>query len=259
VIPLNCRNAFAFAATLLAASMLWAAPVSPRPSLTQPALSPDGREIAFASGGDIWTVPANGGDAHLLISNPATESRPLYSPDGSKIAFISTRTGGGDIYVLTLATGQLQRVTYGDTLEQLDAWSPDGKWIYFTNGASDIDYNTDVYRVNATGGTPMPVSAESYLAEFESAPAPDGKSIVLMAKGISDQQWSAMAMPISMTLSCGGSPSRPAANTACCCRMMRSMPGRCGRPMERRFITCRTRQGRRISGQCPRTVERRSD
>jgi Tol biopolymer transport system component len=191
VIPLKTRNAFVFAAALFASSVLWAAvpPVQPKPSLTQPALSPDGQEIAFASGGDIWTVPAKGGDAHLLISNPATESRPLYSPDGSKIAFISTRTGGGDIYVLTLVTGQLRRITYGDTLEQLDAWSADGKWIYFTNGASDIDYNTDVYRVSAEGGTPMPVSAESYLAEFESAPSPDGKSVVMMAKGISDQQW----------------------------------------------------------------------
>ncbi|MGC8549502.1 MAG: S41 family peptidase [Acidobacteriaceae bacterium] len=33
------------------------------------------------------------------------------------------------------------------------------------------------------------MSKEQYLAEFESAPAPDGKAIVMMAKGISDQQW----------------------------------------------------------------------
>ena len=48
-----------------------------KPSFSTPAVSPDGREIAFASGGDIWTVPAAGGDAHLLISDPAEESRPL--------------------------------------------------------------------------------------------------------------------------------------------------------------------------------------
>ena len=81
-----------------------------RPSLSQPALSPDGKEIAFVSGGDIWTVAAAGGEAHLLISDPAEESRPLYSPDGTKLAFMSTRTGGGDIYVLTFATGRLQRI-----------------------------------------------------------------------------------------------------------------------------------------------------
>ncbi len=38
------------------------------PSLSDPAISPDGREIAFVSGGDIWTVPAAGGEAHLLVT-----------------------------------------------------------------------------------------------------------------------------------------------------------------------------------------------
>src|SRR5215813_2616482 len=52
------------------------------PALSEPALSPDGKEIAFVSGGDIWVVPSSGGEAHLLVSDPATESRPLYSPDG---------------------------------------------------------------------------------------------------------------------------------------------------------------------------------
>ena len=74
------------------------------PSLSDPAISPDGKEIAFASGGDIWTVAASGGEAHLLVINPATESRPMYSPDGTKLAFVSTRTGAGNIYVLTLPT-----------------------------------------------------------------------------------------------------------------------------------------------------------
>src|ERR1700677_4280589 len=90
------------------------------PSLNDPAISPDGREIAFVSGGDIWTVEAAGGEAHLLVTHPATESRPLYSPDGTKLAFVSTRTGGGNIYVVTLATGELTRLTYSDRLDALD-------------------------------------------------------------------------------------------------------------------------------------------
>jgi hypothetical protein len=45
-----------------------------RPSLAEPSLSPSG-EIAFASGGDIWTVSREGGDARLLVAHPATESR----------------------------------------------------------------------------------------------------------------------------------------------------------------------------------------
>ena len=47
------------------------------PYYTEPSLSPDRKEIAFVSGGDIWTVPANGGAAHLLVSHPATEGRPM--------------------------------------------------------------------------------------------------------------------------------------------------------------------------------------
>ena len=93
------------------------APTVPRTAFAEPGISPDGKEIAFVSGGDIWTVPATGGEARLLVSHPAAESRPLYSPDGRMLAFVSTRTGNGDIYVLTLDTGDLRRVTYDDAAE----------------------------------------------------------------------------------------------------------------------------------------------
>src|SRR4051812_27410577 len=83
-----------------------------RSPLYEPSISPDRSEIAFVSGGDIWTVPAGGGTARLLISHPATESRPLYSPDGKRLAFTSTRTGNGDVYVLELASGELKRLTF---------------------------------------------------------------------------------------------------------------------------------------------------
>jgi tricorn protease len=172
---------FLFAAAAIAQSS--------KPSLATPSISPDGHEIAFASGGDIWTVPAEGGEARLLISDPADESRPLYSPDGTKLAFISTRTGAGDIYILTLASGTLQRLTFSDTPSNLDAWSRDGQWIYFTSNVTDVPGQGDILRVRATGGTPLEVSRERYLNEFESAPSPDGKQIALVAKGISSAQW----------------------------------------------------------------------
>ncbi|MGH9761158.1 MAG: DPP IV N-terminal domain-containing protein, partial [Blastocatellia bacterium] len=160
-----------------------------RAYFSQPAISPDLKEIAFVSGGDIWTVPSEGGVARLLVSNPATESRPLYSPDGSKLAFVSTRTGGGDIYVLDMKTGNVRRVTYDDGYEQLDAWSYDGRWLYFSTTSHDISYMNDVYRVRADGGTPMPVTAERYTNEYFSAPSPDGKSLAFTARGIDSVQW----------------------------------------------------------------------
>src|SRR3954449_3786175 len=132
-----------------------------KPAFAEPGISPDGTEIAFVSGGDIWTVPASGGEARLLISNAANDSRPMYSPDRKQLAFVSTRTGGGDIYVLTFATGDVRRVTFDDGLDQLDGWSRDGAFLYFFSSAHDLSGSmNDIYRVPAGGGTPMAVSGD---------------------------------------------------------------------------------------------------
>lgn len=164
-------------------------PTASKSALSEPALSPDGKEIAFVSGGDIWTVPAEGGVARLLIAHPATESRPLYSPDGTQLAFISMRTGNGDIYVLNLSTGALQRRTYDDARDQLDAWSRDGQWLYFSSTTADIAGMYDVLRVRASGGQPMQVAADRYAAEYWSSPSPDNKTLAITARGTVAGQW----------------------------------------------------------------------
>lgn len=171
----------------LAAGLLAAA--GPRPYFAEPSVSPDGSEIAFVSGGDIWTVPAAGGEARLLVSHPAAESRPLYSPDGSRLAFVSERTGNGDIHVLTLATGEVRRLTYDSGSEMLDGWSRDGVWVYFSSSSGDIAGMRDVYRVRAGGGTPMQVTADRYASEYFSAPSPGGTALAFSARGIAAAQW----------------------------------------------------------------------
>ncbi|GAB3571837.1 S41 family peptidase [Spirosoma luteolum] len=165
------------------------APAAPRYAFAEPALSPDGREIAFVSGGDIWSVPTAGGEARLLVSHADNESRPLYSPDGRYLAFGSTRSGNGDIYVLTLETGALRRLTYDDGAESLSAWSPDSRMVYFQSTSRDISSMNDIYRVAITGGTPMPVTADRYASEFFGAPSPDGSKLAFSARGIAAAQW----------------------------------------------------------------------
>lgn len=165
------------------------AAASPRPYFYDPSFSPDRSEIVFISGGDLWSVPSNGGEARLLVSNPATETRPLFSPDGRQLAFVSTRTGNGDIYVLSFATGELRRLTFDDSFDQLDAWSRDGKWLYFSSTSRDIAGMNDIFRVSPEGGTPMQVSGDRYANEYFAAPSPDGNSLAFTARGIVSSQW----------------------------------------------------------------------
>ena len=124
-----------------------------------------------------------------MVAHPANESQPLFSPDGKRLAFVSTRTGNGDIYILDLGTNELKRLTFNDSSERLDAWSRDGKWIYFSTTGADISGMNDIFRVSGDGGTPLQFSADLYTNEFGAAPSPDGSTIAFAARGISWNQW----------------------------------------------------------------------
>lgn len=180
----------AIVAALSAPSTLAGQAAAPRAALfAEPDPSPDGREVAFVSGGDIWVAPATGGDARLLVAHEANDFRPRWSPDGRRLAFVSTRSGNGDVYVLDVATNALLRITYDDGGEQLDAWSPDGEWLYFSSSSQDIAGMQDVYRVRASGGTPMRVAGDRYASEYWAAPAPDGRRLAITARGVTAGQW----------------------------------------------------------------------
>ncbi len=97
-------------AALLVASLTAGAQTAPL-WMRHSAISPDGKTIAFAYKGDIFTVPSEGGDATQLTANSAFDSEPIWSPDGSKIAFMSDRMGGMDIYVMDRRGGTPTRLT----------------------------------------------------------------------------------------------------------------------------------------------------
>lgn len=148
-----------------------------RPYYRQPALSPDGATIAFVYAGDIYTVPAQGGSASLLVSNAAYDSYPRFSPDGAWLAFTSTRTGGGDVYVISRSNGELRRLTWFSGEDQVEGWSSDSRWVYFSSGRHDINGNPDIYRVAIAGGTPVAVSRDRYESEYNAKESPDGTMI----------------------------------------------------------------------------------
>jgi eukaryotic-like serine/threonine-protein kinase len=100
-----------------------------------PALSPDGKMLAFASdrGGrhhqSIWIQRVDRRQPVQLTDNEFDEDSPAFSADGTMIAFVSHRTGGDNIYQVRATGGTPELLASAGTRPQ---FSHDGKWPAFT-------------------------------------------------------------------------------------------------------------------------------
>lgn len=122
-----------------------------------PAISPDGKTVAFSYKGDIWTVPANGGQARQITTNPAYDAYPVWSPDSRQIAFASSREGSLDVYVVGKDGGVPRRVTTDSGDEYPMAWRTDSTILLKASimpKATSIVFAdfSQVYEVSANGG-----------------------------------------------------------------------------------------------------------
>lgn len=128
--------------------------------MRHPAISPDGKTIAFSYQGDIFTVPSSGGTAKQITSNAAFDSYPVWSPDGNHIAFASNREGSIDVWVMNANGGIPKRVTTNSGSEYPLRWK-DNSTIMFKASimptAKSIIFAgsyPQVYTVGMDGGRP---------------------------------------------------------------------------------------------------------
>ncbi len=97
--------------------------------------------IVFVYAGDIWSVPAAGGDAKRLTSHVGLEAFPKISPDGRWIAFSGEYSGTRQIFVMPSTGGTPRQLTYYNDVGILPPrggidnypldWTPDGRKILF--------------------------------------------------------------------------------------------------------------------------------
>ena len=135
--------------------------------LRYPAISPDGKTIAFGYKGDIYKVDAVGGVATPLTIHEAQDMMPVWSHDGKYIAFASNRSGNFDVYVMPATGGTPVRLTYNSANDFPYDFSPDDKSVIF-GSARNIQANNirfysprlfqNLYTVPVTGGKAILIS-----------------------------------------------------------------------------------------------------
>jgi dipeptidyl aminopeptidase/acylaminoacyl peptidase len=127
--------------------------------VTDPQLSPDGRQVAFvrtttdlATGkrnADIWIVPADGSAApRLAVGGDTTENTPLWTPDG-RLAFVSNRGGDMQIYVAAADGSNVTQITkVGNGVQPPVVISPDGQTVAFVSDVTQGAMTTpNVHRI----------------------------------------------------------------------------------------------------------------
>ena len=95
---------------------------------TRPDLS--ATQICFTYAGDLWLVPRAGGDAHRLTATPGGEDGCRFSADGRQVAYVASREGNTDVYVVSVNGGTPTRLTWHPMSDVAVDWTPDGKVLF---------------------------------------------------------------------------------------------------------------------------------
>ena len=128
-----------FIAVVVVACLVGAAAQEPAPLwLRYPAISPDGQTLLFEYKGDIWSIPAAGGNATPLTLSESYEFAPVWSHDGKAVAFASDRYGSFDVFVMPSAGGEAKRLTHHSTREVPSSFTADDKAVLFSATRQDL-------------------------------------------------------------------------------------------------------------------------
>ena len=154
-------------------------------SARDPAISPDGKSIAFRAKRegpwDIYVMPTDGSIATPLTNGLIYSGAPAWSPDGRKIAFESYARGDLDIFVMDAdGTQPLDLTNDSKAQDYGPAWSPDGKWIAFTSWRTGTQ-QLHVVAANCTAACKATNLSQNKFDDEEPTWSPDGKQVAFVS------------------------------------------------------------------------------
>jgi len=153
----------------------------------RPSLSPDGTKILYTSyyrNGfpDIYNIDLASGKRDVFLSFNGVNTGAAFSPDGRSVAVILSGTGNAELYTISSAAKDMNRLTNNKALESDPAWSPDGKRIVL---ASDTPGKPQLYIISSSGGqmNRLATNISNYCAEPAWNPVDDGIIAFTISQG----------------------------------------------------------------------------
>ncbi len=121
-------------------------------------VSPDGQQLVFDLLGDLYTLPIGGGKATRLTSGMAYDAQPRFSPDGKKVTFISDRSGGENVWLMSLDMKDTTQLTRGNNNMYVSPeFDPDGKYVIVSRGGG-LGGAAKLWMYHVDGGNGVPLS-----------------------------------------------------------------------------------------------------